>query len=202
MERNRYGNYFKSAIDYQISCLNKHVSRNGYTTESGNFIETGGFSTYVDKRKLAYRQPTKMEVIENIRNLNSWGFRVSIDNDMIIGKDGALIALIDKDITLDDLINNSEFIQELILEGYQLKIGEGYSEEPLCHGYEDFQTNVVQKKNKDSVATVNGLYCTNFKDFFVSTENLKYTDNANLLRVVNGKEPVFSSIQKNKRRSK
>ena len=202
MERNRYGKYFKSAIDYQISYFNKQISPNGYVTESGQFIETGGLSASVDKRKLMHRQPTKMEIIENVKNLNSWGFRVSIDNDMIIGKDGALITLINKDVTLDDLVKDSEFIQQLISEGYQLKIGEGYSEKPLYPGYEEYQTNVIQKRNKDSVATKNGLYCINFKDFFIPIENLKYTDNANLLRVASGKEPVFSQTQEYKGKSK
>ncbi len=202
MERNRYGQYFKSAIDYQVSYFYKHVSSSGYVTETGEFIKTCGVSSLVDKRRLRHRQPTKRELIENVRNLNSWGFRVSIDNDMIIGKDGALITLIDKDVNLDDLIRSSEFIQQLISEGYQLKIGDGYSEKSLYPGYEEYQTNIIQKKNKGDVATKNGLYCINFKDFFVPIENLKYTDNANLLRILSGKDSILSMVQENKGRSK
>lgn len=192
--RNRYGQPFYSAVDYQILYFSSHVGRKveyiDPTTKEPILGE--GYAKTVNTSRLSHKSPNSRELIDNIKNLRTWGLKVDVDKDIVFGKDGVLIFLIDKKYeTVEQLANEYSYVRELLDAGYELKIGAGFSEKSLYPGYEEYETRVALPKIKDSVPNKNGLYCTNYKEFSIPLENIRYTKNANIIRVACGLEPIY-----------
>ena len=91
------------------------------------------------------------------------------------------------------MLKRSPVAREFVEQGYDLVIGDGYLEKPICSDiqYKDIETNVVIRKQKNRKAPKNGLYCKNFQDFLVEPEKIKYTEMANFLRPAI-KQPIFN----------
>jgi len=67
MEINRYGQYFKSAIDYKITEFSACTLPKKVQGMLG-FIETGytgGYVTQINKKRLHYKKASKKEMLEN-----------------------------------------------------------------------------------------------------------------------------------------
>lgn len=71
-------------------------------------------------------------MINNIKNLKLWGLKVDVNQDIVFGKDGVLVSLIDKKYeTLEQLASEYPYVQDLLNNGYELKIGNGFLEKNL-----------------------------------------------------------------------
>lgn len=190
---NRYGQPFYSAVDYQILFFPTHVSKEivGFYADKTP-IEGDRYVSTTNTRRLSHKAPNSKDLINNIKNLKTWGLKVDVDQDIVFGKDGVLIFLIDEKYeTLEQLVSEYPYVQELLNKGFELKIGTGFSEKSLYPGYEEYDTRLVLPRTKDSKPNKKGLYCTNYKEFMVASEDVRYTTNANIIRVACGLEPIY-----------
>ena len=194
---NRYGKPFYSAIDYQILFLPTHTAKEiiGYNAD-GTPIEGDRYVTTTNTRKLFYKSPSPCELIDNIKNLKTWGLNVDVAQDIVFGKDGVLIFWVDKMFeTVEQLASKYSYVQQLLDKGFELKIGAGISEKNLYPGYEEYDTHVALPRTKSGEPNKNGLYCTNYKKFEVTLEDIKYTENANIIRDACSLVPIDDSRQ-------
>lgn len=194
---NRYGLPFYSAVDYQMLFFQVHTSKKVIGVNADfSPIETDKYVTSTNTKRIHHKSPTPLDLIENIRNLKTWGLKVNVDQDIVFGKDGILVSLIDKKYeTIEQLADDYPYIQELLNRGFELKIGSGILERILYPGYEEYMTHITKPKTKKAEPNKNGLYCTNYKSFMVPPENIRYTQNANIIRVASGLEPIYDSIK-------
>jgi hypothetical protein len=194
---NRYGLPFYSAVDYQILFFQTHVSKEivGFNADKTP-IEGDSYVSTTDTNRLLHKSPSTRELMDNIRNLKTWGLKVDVDQDIVFGKDGVLVSLIDKKYeTLEQLVSDYPYVQELLNKGLELKIGTGIFEKSLYPGYEEYDTHVAKPKTKDIESNKNGLYCKNYKRFMIASENIRHTKNANIIRVACGLKPIYDSSQ-------